>query len=568
MATNDPNMLGVDPHAPRLTLRFMEKVKRIINDLIRGGIIVIGPGGGVTIAPKILHGELPHGMDGDEGPMGPPGQQGPPGAPGAAGPVGMYGDIGDEGPMGWPGIPGAAGTAGAMGLPGLPGDDGSEGWMGPPGAQGPAGATGPPGADGSGGGGMGTPGVRGDDGDDGGMGPPGVAGAAGAAGAVGVMGPPGQDGEDADSMWPQGLNSRGVLSISEGGTGAISAIGARNNLGLAIGFDVQEFNQTLQEIAATNFVHGDVIYRNSTSMTRLAAGATGQFLQTKGAADDPIWASLNNNFPLLASATASASATVDFTLTGWTNSEYAAYLVVFSHVAPATDNVGLWLRTSSNGGSSYDAGVSDYEWATFNFNSTPSSAASGDPLDSEIELVTTGLGNAANEANSGTILIFNPSVAKHAHVTYDMLNISLAGALNRFQGAGRRLSAADVDAIRIMFSSGNIASGEFRLYGIPNAPLISSATIHSGSTTIDFGVFPGATDVSLAITGQGAIVAGSTVQAWIRPVATADHTVDEHRVEEIEIVADTIVAGTGFTIFGRTNNHRLYGLWTVAWEWF
>ena len=95
----------------------------------------------------------------------------------------------------------------------------------------------------------------------------------------------------------------------------------------------------------------------------------------------------------------------------------------------------------------------------------------------------------------------------------------------------------------------------------------------SGTTTVDFGAFPGKTDTTLAITGQAAIVAGSLVGAWIRPVATADHSADEHRVENLLVVADTIVAGTGFTIFARCGpgffgqSRRLYGTWTVAWAW-
>lgn len=89
----------------------------------------------------------------------------------------------------------------------------------------------------------------------------------------------------------------------------------------------------------------------------------------------------------------------------------------------------------------------------------------------------------------------------------------------------------------------------------------------TGTGSLDFGAFPGATDATLVITGQAGIVAGSLVEAWLRPVATADHSIDEHRVEEIQVVADTIVAATGFTIFGRTRNHRLYGLWTIAWVW-
>jgi len=97
----------------------------------------------------------------------------------------------------------------------------------------------------------------------------------------------------------------------------------------------------------------------------------------------------------------------------------------------------------------------------------------------------------------------------------------------------------------------------------------------SGTTTIDFGAFPGAADTSVAVTGQTGIVAGSLVGAWIRPVATADHSIDEHRVERIAIVADTIVAGTGFTIYAREDGeatvqnegHLRYGLFTVAWAW-
>jgi len=94
----------------------------------------------------------------------------------------------------------------------------------------------------------------------------------------------------------------------------------------------------------------------------------------------------------------------------------------------------------------------------------------------------------------------------------------------------------------------------------------------SGTATLDFGAFPGTTDATVAVTGQTGIVSGSLVGAWIRPVATADHTIDEHRVESISITADTIVAGTGFTIFGCSASEfgqstRRYGLWTVAWAW-
>ena len=121
-----------------------------------------------------------------------------------------------------------------------------------------------------------------------------------------------------------------------------------------------------------------------------------------------------------------------------------------------------------------------------------------------------------------------------------------------------------------------------------------------GTATLDFGAFPGKSDASVAVTGQAGIVAGSLVEAWIRPVATADHTDTEHMVETFKVFAALIVAGTGFTIYGfntseinepdgavsmttavgnKDNPSRkgitanmgkgtlIYGTWTIAWAW-
>lgn len=121
-----------------------------------------------------------------------------------------------------------------------------------------------------------------------------------------------------------------------------------------------------------------------------------------------------------------------------------------------------------------------------------------------------------------------------------------------------------------------------------------------GTATLDFGAFPGKSDASVAVIGQAAIVAGSLVEAWIRPVDTTDHTADEHMLETIKVFAANIVAGTGFTIYGFNSSQlneplefpgisrfrsavatvygyaapskggigtRLYGTWTIAWAW-
>lgn len=90
----------------------------------------------------------------------------------------------------------------------------------------------------------------------------------------------------------------------------------------------------------------------------------------------------------------------------------------------------------------------------------------------------------------------------------------------------------------------------------------------TGTATLNFGAFPGALDASVAVTGQAAIVAGSLVEAWVRPEATVEHTADEHIVDPPRVVAGSIVAGTGFTIYGfTTNNKNHFGRYTVAWAW-
>ena len=90
----------------------------------------------------------------------------------------------------------------------------------------------------------------------------------------------------------------------------------------------------------------------------------------------------------------------------------------------------------------------------------------------------------------------------------------------------------------------------------------------TGNVQLDFGAFPGNTDATAVITGQSAITGASYVEAWIAPEATTDHSADEHWVNPPRVVAGGLVAGTGFTVYGMTADHkRVWGKWTVDWVW-
>jgi hypothetical protein len=92
----------------------------------------------------------------------------------------------------------------------------------------------------------------------------------------------------------------------------------------------------------------------------------------------------------------------------------------------------------------------------------------------------------------------------------------------------------------------------------------------TGYASVDFGAAPGSGRATTVITGQTGILTGSFVEAWLFPLDTADHSVDEHIIDGPKILAASIVAGTGFTIYadaGDRPGSALYGAYSVAWVW-
>lgn len=88
-----------------------------------------------------------------------------------------------------------------------------------------------------------------------------------------------------------------------------------------------------------------------------------------------------------------------------------------------------------------------------------------------------------------------------------------------------------------------------------------------GTATVDFGASPGLVHATVAVTGQGGIVSGSRVEAWVRPEATLDHSADETLEEQLRVTAATIVAGTGFTIYVECRLGLARGQFSIDWVW-
>lgn len=171
---------------------------------------------------------------------------------------------------------------------------------------------------------------------------------------------------------------------------------------------------------------------------------------------------------LLATKTASASATLDFT--EFNNAVYRAYGFEFENVIPATDSTSFWMRFSTNGGSSYDAGGSDYAYINY-AASTASGGLSFNNSATAAQILMTfpnDVGNAAGEEGvTGSAFLLRSGVgAVRTRVNFDLNYENPSGLLVMAGGKARRNAAQDTDAVRFLFSSGNITSGTIRMYGL------------------------------------------------------------------------------------------------------
>ena len=216
---------------------------------------------------------------------------------------------------------------------------------------------------------------------------------------------------------------------------------------------------------ATTLTANNVVLGNGTSAVQLVApGTSGNVLTSNGTT----WASsaVETGLVLLSTASAASDATVDFT---GISSSYDEYVVVGLNVIPATDVVEFHCRTSTNGGSTFDSGVSDYTYlANYNLG-TASGGSQG--TSSHIILQYQSIGSDVNETGvSFEMRIVRPSEATYTSVYWRGMSVSsTTGQLCTFEGCARRLSAADVDAIRFYFNSGSVESGLFKLYGVKKA---------------------------------------------------------------------------------------------------
>lgn len=172
----------------------------------------------------------------------------------------------------------------------------------------------------------------------------------------------------------------------------------------------------------------------------------------------PLEAANGGSLVLLGTQTASSSASLDFT--SLMSATYESYVLELLDLLPATDNVQMFLLTDTNNGASWT--TTGYSWAANQNTTVAAAGAAGNTTDAGIRIANV-VGNGAGRSVCGTVRM--QATAVQFHCVYQTACVDNAGLYTSFQGTGISIEQT-VNAVQLKFSSGNIASGKARLYGL------------------------------------------------------------------------------------------------------
>lgn len=160
---------------------------------------------------------------------------------------------------------------------------------------------------------------------------------------------------------------------------------------------------------------------------------------------------------------ASASAQLDFVLpSGFTDFE-----IRMTDLRPATDGASLVLRTSTDSGATFAAGASDYRYMTTETRPTLGTVVSGQVATATGIVLSQPLdtGTASNTAE-GEIRFWVGDGTRFPQARAEFSGVHDAYGYNLHNAMGNRLSATAVNAVRLLFNTGNITAGTFSLYAV------------------------------------------------------------------------------------------------------
>lgn len=197
------------------------------------------------------------------------------------------------------------------------------------------------------------------------------------------------------------------------------------------------------------------------------AGTATDKLMTAQRTAQAIAAQASFGLDLLATLTASNTVNLDFT--AFNSTLYDDYIFELSHVIPGTADSQLLVRISIDGGANYDSGGSSYEYSInglVNSTAAPVSNTAADRMGVTLSAPNNGVSVGGRGVN-GSLHLYAPgdggTITMLGQTGYQQNTgaIALCVTYGLYKG-----STSPVNGIRFLMSSGNIATGTIRVYGV------------------------------------------------------------------------------------------------------
>ncbi len=179
---------------------------------------------------------------------------------------------------------------------------------------------------------------------------------------------------------------------------------------------------------------------------------------------------VDGNLTLLTTATASSSATLDFTSS--INSTYDSYLFKFIDIHPATDDTDLTFQADTGTNTNYNQTITSTAFQVFHGEDGNSGAveykANRDQAQgTAFQPLCQDIGNGNDESMSGHLHLFNPSSSTFVkHFIGLGTNVYSGDASIQIYSAGYINTTTALTRVQFKMDSGNIDAGVIKMYGV------------------------------------------------------------------------------------------------------
>ncbi|MEE9510298.1 MAG: hypothetical protein V3V81_07370 [Candidatus Bathyarchaeia archaeon] len=270
------------------------------------------------------------------------------------------------------------------------------------------------------------------------------------------------------------VNSLGAKALEK--IGSVAALATGDILVdqiITITYDGTAFITTLgtANVAVADLADGTdgelITWDSSGVPAAVAVGTAGQVLTSNGVGAAPTMQASAGAWDLLETQSASASSSIDFTSN--IDSTFTKYAIEIVDWIPSVDAL-IQIRISTDGGSTFKAGASDYAWGNVRSNGATGIVVNTDTADDHISIAgSNNIGSDSAKGANFTIKMSNPA-SSATNTSFEITGGAPDGTVLQqkpMQGSGKYVAATTaVDAIQFLQSTGTITSGIFKLYGI------------------------------------------------------------------------------------------------------